>query len=653
MTVSSIRATFIGMSRTVLSMLAAAAEAFPDRAYALRKTESGWFSRSYSELRDDAITLACSLKPYGIGPGDTAVVLAEGSPEWITAEFATIYLGAMSVPLSIRLVPEELPYRMNHSEAKCLFVSRNTVDTVLAAAPGFERRDLLVVFLDDDTESIQRVEALGEKSGIREVLSLGELLETGRIAAPAERAAFVARETQAREDEVVTISYTSGTTGNPKGIMLTHCNYFVNCEDSVQMFEVPYDFQTLLVLPCDHSFAHTVGIYASLKRGFSLYFVDARGGPMGMLRNIPTNLIETSPHFLLSVPALTANMMKKMISGVRAKGPLISAIFERGLEAGIRYHGNLFHRPSLGTRLRALPAYLLAKLLIFGKLRMAFGANIEYCVGGGALLDLQQQEFFRAIGVPVYQGYGLTEAAPVVSSNNPRECKLGTAGRPAPSVEVRIVREDGSACAPNERGEVVVRGENVMAGYFKNPEATAEAMRAGVLHTGDLGFLDQDGFLSVVGRVKALLISSDGEKYSPEEIEATIAAESPLVAQVMLYNDHCRYTSALIVPEIDEIRRRRAEFTPERLLNELSEAITIFRKDPAFKTRFPGQWVPTTFQVVTEAWSVENRLLNSTSKLVRHKVAEHHSDLIEYMYTDEGSTWHNHGNIDACRVVLG
>lgn len=633
-------------------MLSTAAEAFPDRPYALRKTESGWFSRSYSELRDDAVTLACSLKPYGIGTGDTAVVLAEGSPEWIIAEFATIYLGAMSVPLSIRLVPEELPYRMNHSEAKCLFVSRNTVDTVLSAAPLFNRRDLLVVFLDDDIDSMKRIEALGDSAGVRKVLSLSSLLETGRSTEPEQRSAFIARETEADEDEVVTISYTSGTTGNPKGIMLTHRNYFVNCEDSVQMFEVPYSFQTLLVLPCDHSFAHTVGIYASLKRGFSLYFVDARGGPMGMLRNIPANLIESSPHFLLSVPALTGNMMKKMISGVRAKGPVITAIFERGLAAGIRYHGNGFHRPSLGTRLGALPAYLLARLLIFGKLRTVFGPNIEYCVGGGALLDLQQQEFFRAIGVPVYQGYGLTEAAPVVSSNNPRECKLGTAGRPAPSVEVRVVRDDGSECDPKERGEVVVRGENVMAGYFKNPEATAEALRGGVLHTGDLGFLDEDGFLSVVGRVKALLISSDGEKYSPEEIEATIAAESPLVAQVMLYNDHCRYTGALIVPELDEIRRRQSEFTPDKLLKEISEAITIFRTDPQFKSRFPGQWVPTTFQVLTEAWSVENRLLNSTSKLVRHKVAEHHSKLIEYMYSDEGSTWNNQRNIDACRAML-
>lgn len=634
-------------------MLATAAEAFPDRAYALRKTESGWFSRSYSELRDDAITLACSLKPYGIGAGDTAVVLAEGSPEWIMAEFATIYLGAMSVPLSIRLVPEELPYRMNHSEAKCLFVSRNTVDTVLSAAPLFERDDLLVVFLDDDIESMRRVKALDAAAGIRDVLGLSTLLEAGRSVGPERRAALVARETEANEDEVVTISYTSGTTGNPKGIMLTHRNYFVNCEDSVQMFEVPYDFQTLLVLPCDHSFAHTVGIYASLKRGFSLYFVDARGGPMGMLRNIPANLIESSPNFLLSVPALTGNMMKKMISGVRAKGSLITAIFERGLEAGIRYHGNGYHTPSLSTRLGALPAYLLARMLIFRKLRAAFGPDIEYCVGGGALLDLQQQEFFRAIGVPVYQGYGLTEAAPVVSSNNPRECKLGTAGRPAPSVEVRVIRDDGSECRPNERGEVVVRGENVMAGYFKNPEATAEAMRGGVLHTGDLGFLDEDGFLSVVGRVKALLISSDGEKYSPEEIEATIAAESPLVSQVMLYNDHCRYTSALIVPEMDEIKRRQVELTADTLLQELSQAITIFRTEPEFKSRFPGQWVPTTFQVVTEAWSLENRLLNSTSKLVRHKVAEHHSDLIEYMYSDSGSTWNNERNREACRTILG
>lgn len=636
-------------------MLATAAKEFADRPYALRKVDDGWYTRTFSDIREDAITLSCALQQEGIGPDSKGAILAEGSPEWITAEFALLYAGAVSVPLSIRLLSEEVPFRVNHSEAKVLFLSANTVNAVESIVDEFDSQELLFVALDDDESVKKRMnEAAKAYDGYR-CRTFSELMDAGRKEARERREETAAREKSAGEDEVVSISYTSGTTGNPKGIMLTNVNYYVNCQDSINMFEVPYDFTTLLILPCDHSFAHTVGLYAALVRGISLYFVDARGGPMAMLRHIPENLQEADPKFLLTVPALTGNFMKKMRRGVEQKGGLASAIFSRGLEAGIRRFGDGFHKPSLLVRLATLPSYLLAEKLIFRKLRAIFGKEILFCVGGGALLEKRQQEFFNAIGVPIYQGYGLTEAAPVISSNTPKRHKFGSSGSVAPSVECRILREDRSEADTGEKGEIVIRGENVMKGYYRNEEATKEAIQEGWLYTGDLGFMDQDGFLVVIGRKKALLISADGEKYSPEEIEETLVNSSVYIDQVMLYNDHRRYTTCLIVPNqeaVGQFLKERTGATTRDVLDLFNAILQEFSDNPENKERFPAQWIPSTFQLLTEPFTMENRMVNSSAKMVRYKVIESYEQLLDYMYSDEGSLYDNPKNREAVKKLF-
>jgi long-chain acyl-CoA synthetase len=590
-----------------------------------------------------------------VAPESKGVILAEGSPEWITAEFALLYAGAVSVPLSIRLLSEEVPFRVNHSEAKVLFLSANTVNAVESIIDELEAEELLFVALDDDGSVKKRVnEATKAYDGYR-CKTFSELMETGKKLGEDERGRVAAREKHPEEDEVVSISYTSGTTGNPKGIMLTNLNYYVNCQDSINMFEVPYDFKTLLILPCDHSFAHTVGLYAALVRGISLYFVDARGGPMAMLRHIPQNLQEANPKFLLTVPALTGNFMKKMRRGVQEKGRFVNAIFNRGLEAGIRRFGDGFNKPSILLRLLTLPSYLLAEKLIFKKLRSIFGTEILFCVGGGALLEKRQQEFFNAIGVPIYQGYGLTEAAPVISSNTPKRHKFGSSGTVAPSVECRILGEDGSEAATGEKGEIVVRGENVMKGYYRNEEATQEAIREGWLYTGDLGYIDEDGFLVVVGRKKALLISADGEKYSPEEIEEALVNSSVYIDQVMLYNDHRRYTTCLIAPnqeQVGQFLKERTGATAKEVLDLFSALLERFSEDPENKRHFPEQWIPSTFQLLTEPFTMENRMVNSSAKMVRYKVIESYEALLDYMYTDEGSLYDNPKNREAVKKLF-
>jgi long-chain acyl-CoA synthetase len=646
------------MSRTVVTMLREAARRYADTPYLSVKTDTGWRYKSFAEAEKEAREFAAALIARGFQKNDTLAILAHGSANWVIGELGSLLAGCISVPLSVQLLPEEIPFRLNHSGVRALLVSRHTLKKALAVLDLLENRDLELIYLEDDGEGLEDLLA-GRGADVRRRITLFRELTAEGLARLKEQPGVLEDiEAGIAEDDVVTISYTSGTTGNPKGIMLTHLNYFANCSDAVTMFDVPEDFRTLVILPCDHSFAHTVAIYAALLRGISISFVDSRGGPMGILRSIPVNLTETNPSFLLTVPALSGNFMKKIRTAIAEKGGIIAALFDAGLKAGVRIHGDGYNRPPLWVRVWNAPVYRLAERLIFRKVRAIFGIRIQFLVGGGALLDVKQQEFFLALGVPVYQGYGLTEAAPVISSNTPRIHKLGSSGRVAPSVQCRILKADGEHARVGETGEIVIHGENVMKGYFRNPEASAQTVRDGWLYTGDLGYFDEDGFLVVVGREKALLIAEDGEKYSPEEIEEAIVNCSGLIAQVMLSNDQRRYTAALAVLDSDKVRQLLRDLKPggtgsaAALLDKVTASFYAFKQDPYYSRRFPGRWIPATFRIVPEPFSMDNRMINSSMKMVRHKIAEAYGQELEYMYTPEGGSPDNPENLQTLRQMF-
>jgi long-chain acyl-CoA synthetase len=635
-------------------MLHQAALTYPEVAYLVRKGDGGWQPTSFRQAEEQATAFASALLKHGCRKGQTLAILSEGSPQWVVGELGILLAGCIAVPLSIRLLPEELAFRLNHAGCRAILVSRNYLEKVSAVLDRLETRPFTLIYLDDDGGDM---EALAGARGLRpgrDILGFAAMVSEGREHLPVSEPTLRAIESGTEEDDVVTISYTSGTTGNPKGIMLTHRNYFANSTDSVVMHEVPDGYTMLVVLPIDHSFTHTVGIYCGLLRGLTLYFVDARGGGMAILRNIPINLKETEPVFLLTVPALSGNFMKKIQAAIEEKGGLARSLFRLGLRAGKRIHGDCWRRPPLLARaLNALP-YFLVDRLVFRKVRATFGRKIRFFVGGGALLDVRQQEFFWAIGIPIYQGYGQTEAAPVISSNTPRATRLGTSGRLAPSVRCRIVRLDGVEAAPGELGEIVVAGESVMKGYYRNEQATAEALRDGWLHTGDLGYLDADGFLVVAGREKALLIAEDGEKYSPEEIEEAILSSAPLIAQVMLYNYHRRFTSALVVLDGERVHRLLAAGKIDgtrALLEEVRRSFFRFREDP--RCNFPSRWIPHTFQLLAEPFSEANGMINSTLKMVRYRITGAYADLLDYVYTPEGESYDNPRNRQTAARLFG
>jgi long-chain acyl-CoA synthetase len=332
--------------RTIIRMLKEAVERYPSRNYTTKKDDKGWQGSTYADIDTTSDYVASYLLANDIKKEATFGILAEGRTEWIASEMGILKARAISVPLSIKLTAEEIAFRLKHSEAKGIVASSNTLDNVCKALAMMEEKPKLY-YLDDKDDRLRRnSKELNWKEDV-DYIVWPSLVKEGEKILKKQKDIVEKSIRSIDENDVVNICYTSGTTGNPKGIMLTHLNYWSNSHDAVTLFELPdATFETLVVLPVDHSFAHTVAIYTSMLRGITLHFVDARGSNASIVRNFPKNLVEVNPYFLLTVPSISGNFMKKMISGVADKGPIINGIFQSGLKAGIKRNGNGYEKPS-------------------------------------------------------------------------------------------------------------------------------------------------------------------------------------------------------------------------------------------------------------------------------------------------------------------
>lgn len=637
--------------RTIPNLLEKAAINFKDRNYLSYKTDAGWKSYTYEQVKDNSFAITLALQNLGVKPYDKLAIVSEGSPMWVTSEHGIVCLGAISIPLSVKLLPEELPYRFNHSEVKAIFTSHNHLSKIIQVYEQLDNKETLIIYLDEDVEYFEN-ELIKANIPLSKGKSYWRLLEEGRKMDEEDPLLIKSIISEIKEDDVVNISYTSGTTGNPKGIMLTHLNYYSNAQDGTSVFKLKEGFRTLIILPIDHSFAHTVAIYGALFKALDIYFLDTRGGLLNALKNIPINLKEVKPQFLLTVPALSGNFVKKMQEGIEEKGNLINRLFISGLNAGDEIFKDGYRKGSFLSKMLNYLPYKICSVLIFSKLRDVFGGELQYMVGGGALLDIKQQQFYYCIGNPVYQGYGLTEAAPIISSNTPFEHKLGTSGRIMPSLQCKIMKEKDEEAKSGEIGEIVILGDNVMKGYYRNEEETNKVIIDGWLWTGDLGYLDKDGFLVVTGRNKALLISEDGEKYSPEGIEEAIVNSSQYIGQAMVYNDHSKFTSAIITLDPLKVNRLK-KMGSENILAVLKQDLNRYKSQKVYEGQFPSKWTPSAFYIAPEPFSEDNKMVNSTLKMVRYKITQSYKNDIDVIYQSDGKNKINELNIQSIKKISG
>ena len=631
--------------KTIIDLFEASVAEYGPKTFLLEKKTDKFEPTTYAETKDIALKTGAGLAALGIQPKQTVSILAEGCNDWITSELGLLYAGAISVPLSIKLEEaNDLLFRLRHADVCAIFVTKNQLPKIRKIREQLPLLKHVIVFgnveLEKDEKSLADVMALGEKY-------LAEHEEE-----------FLAIGRSIRNDDYATITYTSGTTADPKGVVLTHRNYTANVEQSLSRISIPPSYRTLIILPLDHCFAHVVGFYIMIACGASVATVQVGSTPMETLKNIPVNIREVKPHFLLSVPALAKNFRKNIESSIRAKGKSTERLFNFAMKVAYEYNQDGYHKGK-GWRIMLKPLVALFDKILFSKVREAFGGEMRFFVGGGALLDAELQRFFYAIGIPMFQGYGLSEATPVISTNSPHYHwhRFGSSGKILIPLDLKILDEEGREVPTGQKGEIVIKGENVMAGYWKNPESTADTIRDGWLHTGDMGYVTDDEFLYVLGRFKSLLIASDGEKYSPEGMEEAIVDKSPYIDQIIIYNNQSPYTGAIVVPNREALHREldgrsvseenRAAAAAEIIGDEIAK----YKSGGVYGEEFPDRWLPAALAIVDEAFTEQNGLVNSTMKIVRGKVETYFKDRIDYMYTPEGKLLKNPKNIESLKKL--
>jgi long-chain acyl-CoA synthetase len=518
------------------------------------KKDGAFVPISTSEFGTFVERLCLGLREAGVRPGEKVVLLAENGPWWVMTDYAVLCLRAATVPIYTSLVPEQIRYIIKNSEAA----------TVICGGRALWDK---VAPLRKSLKSVRRWVLL-DGPAPRGVIPLSNLLDLGAERSRRQPALFRRLATSVLPSDLASIVYTSGTTGVPKGVMLTHANFTSNINTLASIVDFNIRDTDLSFLPMSHVLARMVAL-AFLSRGTSLAFAES-------IETVGQNLVEVGPTILVTVPRLLEKIYGRILDSVLAGSALKKKIFFWALGVG-RQHGALRlqgKKPGAWLRFRRG----LAHRLVFAKVVAKTGGAIRFMVSGGAPLSKDIAEFFYALGLVVLEGYGLTETSPVISVNTFDHLRFGTVGRPIPGVEVRIARD----------GEILVRGPNVMKGYFRMPRETREVMKGGWFHSGDIGLLDEDGYLVITDRKKDLIITSGGKNIAPQPIE-NLFQKHPYIAQAVIVGGSRKFISALIVPEYEKLealaRRRGLSFSSRAEMVNSPDLLAFYMEEIEKMTR--------------------------------------------------------------------
>jgi long-chain acyl-CoA synthetase len=560
---------------------------------------------AFERIRD----LSLGLSALGVGSGDRVAMVSESRPEWLLTDLAVLAAGGVTVPIYPTLSALQARYILQDSAAKVAIVSTrlqlDKVQEVRHQLPSLEA----VIVMDEA--------AAGSSPS---VLPLSEIATRGHARMTAEwgpAREFRDATRQIRPDQLATIIYTSGTTGEPKGVMLTHGNLVANLIASANVLSVSEEDVALSFLPLSHAFERLV-TYVYLLCGVTIIFAES-------FDTIARDLNLVRPTILTGVPRVYEKLQARIMEKGQSAPGLRSSLFQWAVNVAMA---------SGKAALRGRPPGLLTSLqkpladrLVFSKIRDGVGGRIRYLISGSAPLPGGLAEFFHGVGLPIVEGYGLTETAPVLTVNPPDAARVGTVGKALPGVELRIADD----------GEILARGPNIMAGYYNKPEATADVLKDGWFHTGDIGTIDSEGYLSITDRKKDLLVTSGGKKIAPQPIEATLKA-SPLVSEVVVLGDRRKYAAALIVPDFAALERRlrdlgrpggdRAELiTRPDVLALYQEVVDSLNRELSQFERIKK------IALLPREFSIESGELTPTLKVKRKVVEERFKDAIEGLYS--------------------
>ena len=592
--------------RNLAAMFFEQAAAKGDRPFLWTKRGGRYESISWRAAAEEANALARGLGAIGIKPGDRVTLVSENRPKWMIADLGIMAAGAITVPAYVTNTVDDHRHILANSGSRAVIVSTNALAHRLIPAADQVTTIESVITIDPLTQ--------GQVSHV-EIRSWEQVLALGR-AVPDGVAATVGRIAR---DDVACLIYTSGTGGVPKGVMLTHANILANCRGAYVLLEsIGFGDEVFLCfLPLSHSYEHTAGMMFPISLGAEIYFAEGA-------ETLGANMQEAQPTIMTAVPRLYETLHRRILRGVEREGGLKAKLFMKTLALGRKRYDD---PGSLGFAERLLD-WLLDRL-VRGKVRKRFGGRLKAMVSGGAPLNPEIGKFFLALGVPLLQGYGQTEASPVVSANPPNRIRIHTVGPPLEGVEVKIA----------EDGEILVRGEMVMKGYWNDPEATQRAVQDGWLHTGDVGMQDAGGYIQITDRKRDFIKNSGGDMVSPARVEGYLTLQ-PEIAQAMVFGDRRPHLVGVLVPHAELVERiaREAGAAPDlaalqenqELLKALGEAVARVNAElsPIERVR--------RFIVAREPFTTANGQMTPTLKIKRHAIRQAYGDALLKLYETKG-----------------
>ena len=592
---------------TLISLLEHSIQHYGSQPALAHKPKGGTYQDiSYTEFGESVDAFRKGLNALGVQKGDRVALLSENRPEWAITDFGSLKVGAVTVPMFSTLTAAQVGYILKDSGSKIICVSTSRqLEKVTAIRDQVPTLEQIIVF--DPIEG-------GPPEGVIQFEAVCELDGQGQ-------GIGVRNPSHASEDDIATIIYTSGTTGDPKGVMLTHANFIFNLQACKSLIDVSDADVLLSFLPLSHVFERLGGHYVPLFSGAKVAYAESTF-------TVAQNMREVAPTVMLSVPRLYETMHDRILRAVQEGSPLKQKIFQWGVSVGASVSSAIQNgkKPSPILQLQQN----IADKLVFAKLKAATGGRLRFFVSGGAALPQAIAEFFHAAGILILEGYGLTETSPVISLNHPTAWKFGTVGQQVSGVEVHIA----------EDGEILTRGPHVMKGYFNNAAATAEVIDGeGWFHTGDIGLIDEDGFVKITDRKKNIIVLSNGKNVAPQPIESELV-QSPFIDQIMLVGNERKNLAALIVPNFEALKAWAAENNvatddlgtlcgtrevQQLIQGEIRSRLTDFSDFEQVRR----------FKLLEKEFSQEADEMTPTLKLKRNVITERYGDAIEEMYPED------------------
>ena len=593
------------MVETLSQLFLNTIKSYPKDDLLLSKKEGKYVPISTEEFADRVKCFSLGLRDLGLEAGDKLIILSENRPEWVISDVANLCLGGITVPIYTSLIPEQIKYIIDDSDAKIVVVSdQGQWQKIEAIKSELTKVTSYITCLSEAPEG---------------VLTFAQVLERGRKMDKQNPGLFEKMALEVKPDAIASIIYTSGTTGPPKGVMLTHSNIFSNVKTCSSILPFKDTDTVLSFLPLSH-ILERMAMFAYLYNGMSIGFAES-------IDTLGENLLEVRPHIMVNVPRVLEKIYAKVIDNVQVSSSLKRKIFFWAVKVGRKYGRKKILNQPISKLLQFKRN--LANKLVFSKVYAKTGGRVRFFLCGGAPLSKDIGEFFYAIGLTVIEGYGLTETSPVITANTFENLKFGTVGKPIPGVDVRI----------DEDGEILTKGPHVMNGYYKKEAASREVFEGGWFHTGDIGHFDEEGFLVITDRKKDIIVTSGGKNVAPQPIEGILNL-NPYISTALVIGDSRKFISALVVPDFEKLeeyaKQNNISFEDHCDLVKKEEIVRFIQEqvDRSAPNLASYEKVKK-IALLDKEFEIEKGEITPTLKVKRNIVEEKYKGIIDAMYRED------------------